>query len=223
MTVNEWLNNDSLGIDIWEKKYRQNSESLDEWFKRVSGGDKELAELIKKKKFLFGGRTLANRGLDSGSLSNCFTEDATVFTNRGLIKIKDVKIGDLVLTDKNRMRQVNNIMSREYFGDLYRFNSNAFYAPITCTPNHQFLTNFGWLRADRIFPQGIVYSGKGSNKFKTAFYKNNIFKTAGYGRIDLSEGFKEDSDKVKLIVSDDKLRLDTYQNTSPIKDKPTFI
>ena len=72
MTVNEWLNNDSLGIDIWEKKYRQNGESLDEWFERVSGGDKELAELIKKKKFLFGGRTLANRGLDSGSLSNCY-------------------------------------------------------------------------------------------------------------------------------------------------------
>lgn len=30
MTVEEWLNNDQLGIDIWSKKYRYNNESLDE-------------------------------------------------------------------------------------------------------------------------------------------------------------------------------------------------
>lgn len=30
MTIQEWLNNDQLGIDIWEKKYRYNNESLDE-------------------------------------------------------------------------------------------------------------------------------------------------------------------------------------------------
>lgn len=32
MTVEEWLGKDNkLGQDIWEKKYRYNNESFDEW------------------------------------------------------------------------------------------------------------------------------------------------------------------------------------------------
>lgn len=73
MTIQEWLNNDQLGIDIWNKKYRHNNESLDEWFDRVSGGDPEIRRLIVEKKFLFGGRTLSNRGTDKGSMSNCYS------------------------------------------------------------------------------------------------------------------------------------------------------
>lgn len=75
MTVEQWLGKDNtLGIDIWNKKYRYNNESFDEWLDRVSGGDKELRQLILEKKFLFGGRTLSNRGTDKkGSFSNCYS------------------------------------------------------------------------------------------------------------------------------------------------------
>ena len=62
MTVQEWLGDNQLGIDIWTKKYRYNNESFDEWLDRVSGGDEDVRKLIKEKKFLFGGRTLSNRG-----------------------------------------------------------------------------------------------------------------------------------------------------------------
>lgn len=77
MTVQEWLGKDNqLGIDIWEKKYRHNEESFDEWLDRVSGGDEEVKELIVSKKFLFGGRILSNRGLnergEKSTVSNCF-------------------------------------------------------------------------------------------------------------------------------------------------------
>lgn len=75
MTVEQWLGKDNqLGIDIWNKKYRYGDESFDEWLDRVSGGDKELRQLILEKKFLFGGRTLSNRGTDKkGSFSNCYS------------------------------------------------------------------------------------------------------------------------------------------------------
>ena len=75
MTVQDWLGtNNQLGIDIWEKKYRYNNETFDEWLDRVSGGNKELRQLIKERKFLFGGRTLANRGTNKkGSFSNCYS------------------------------------------------------------------------------------------------------------------------------------------------------
>lgn len=74
MTVQEWLNNNQLSIDIWDKKYRYNQESLDDWFKRVSRNNSKIEQLIRDKKFLFGGRTLANRGTNKeGSFSNCYS------------------------------------------------------------------------------------------------------------------------------------------------------
>lgn len=69
----EWLNENQLSYDIWNNKYRFNNESFDEWLRRVSGNDPEIARLIKEKKFLFGGRTLANRGTNKGSFSNCYS------------------------------------------------------------------------------------------------------------------------------------------------------
>lgn len=66
MNVKEWLGeNNTLGIDIWNRKYRYEEESFDEWVNRVSGNNKEVGQLIKNKKFLFGGRILANRGLEN--------------------------------------------------------------------------------------------------------------------------------------------------------------
>lgn len=77
MTVQEWLGAENqLGQDIWERKYRYENETFDEWINRVSGGNSEIVNLIKEKKFLFGGRILANRGLENKgrkiSLSNCY-------------------------------------------------------------------------------------------------------------------------------------------------------
>lgn len=77
MNVQEWLGIDnSLGIDIWHRKYQQNDESFDEWLDRISGGNKKIKKLIEEKKFLFGGRILSNRGMDKLgrkiSLSNCY-------------------------------------------------------------------------------------------------------------------------------------------------------
>lgn len=77
MKVEDWLGADNqLGIDIWNKKYRYGNETFDEWLDRVSGGDADVRQLIVDKKFLFGGRILANRGLDKKGVkvtySNCY-------------------------------------------------------------------------------------------------------------------------------------------------------
>ena len=80
MTVQEWLGeHNTLGIDIWEKKYRNGSETFDEWLDRVSGGNQAVRKLIVEKKFLPAGRILANRGLagEDGkkrklTYSNCY-------------------------------------------------------------------------------------------------------------------------------------------------------
>lgn len=77
MDIIDWLGKDNtLGIDIWKNKYQHDNESFEDWIDRISGGNKDISQLIKDKKFLFGGRILANRGLENVgrkiSLSNCY-------------------------------------------------------------------------------------------------------------------------------------------------------
>ncbi len=77
MQAQEWLGYDNtLGVDIWQKKYCNHGESFDDWIKRICGGNEEIAKYIREKKFLFGGRILSNRGLEKEgrkvSLSNCY-------------------------------------------------------------------------------------------------------------------------------------------------------
>lgn len=53
MTVQEWLGYDNqLGIDIWERKYRYNNESFDEWITRVSGKNHSNSRINKREKVL---------------------------------------------------------------------------------------------------------------------------------------------------------------------------
>ena len=74
MNIQEWLGEENqLGIDIWEKKYRYENENFEEWLDRVSGGNNSIKELIRQKKFLFGGRILANRNIPGNkTYSNCY-------------------------------------------------------------------------------------------------------------------------------------------------------
>ena len=46
-----WLDKNKLSYDIWDKKYRFNGESFQEWLDRVSNNDEEVKQLIKEKKF----------------------------------------------------------------------------------------------------------------------------------------------------------------------------
>lgn len=63
-----------LQYQIWDGKYRFDNEDLSHWLDRVSGSNMKIADLIQQRKFIFGGRTLANRGIpNSGSFSNCYS------------------------------------------------------------------------------------------------------------------------------------------------------
>lgn len=77
MQIEEWLGSENqLGMDIWKNKYCFEDETFDAWISRVSAGNHDIADMILEKKFLFGGRILANRGLETKgrkiTLSNCY-------------------------------------------------------------------------------------------------------------------------------------------------------
>lgn len=72
----EGWNLSELGKRIYEGKYRHNDETFEGFLTRVSGGNSKIRKRILNKQFLFGGRILANRGLDKEgvkiTLSNCY-------------------------------------------------------------------------------------------------------------------------------------------------------
>ena len=67
---------DELQRDIYEKKYRFNNETFEEFLERVSGRNSAIMKAIKDKKFMPAGRILAGRGLNKYgkkiTLSNCY-------------------------------------------------------------------------------------------------------------------------------------------------------
>lgn len=74
MEIKEWLGKDNqAGFNIWTNKYQYNGENFEQWLERVSGGDREVMRLIREKKFLFGGRINAGRGVkENCSIANCY-------------------------------------------------------------------------------------------------------------------------------------------------------
>lgn len=65
-----------LQRDIYEKKYKYDSESFDDFLTRISGNNEYIKKAIRDKRFMPAGRILAGRGLDrlgrKITLSNCY-------------------------------------------------------------------------------------------------------------------------------------------------------
>lgn len=73
MELKDWKLS-QLGEDIWKKKYQNGDETFAQWLDRVSNGDTEVKDLIINKRFIFGGRILASRGVTDRKVtySNCY-------------------------------------------------------------------------------------------------------------------------------------------------------
>ena len=73
MNLDQWIDTD-LGKQIWHRKYQVGEETFEEWLDRVSNRNEQVRQLIKERKFLFGGRILASRGVTDRKVtySNCY-------------------------------------------------------------------------------------------------------------------------------------------------------
>ena len=207
MDVKDFLGeNNTLGVDIWAKKYRFEDESFDEWLERITGGDPEMKRLVLEKKFIYAGRILANRGLQNKGIrvtySNCFTEDASVLTETGYKKITEVEVGEKVLTIDGSFQPVNALLVSDFDGELIVFESPDFMAPIKATPNHPFHTNEGWVEAEDVYMKRV----SSKSKSLTLTSPTNLIH-AEDEIIDLAKFLKPNwlDDRRNLVVEDDYL------------------
>ena len=80
--------------------------------------------------------------------SPCFPAGTLVLTDKGLVEIENIRVGDVVLTHKGRWRKVKAVGSKE--GLTVRLKGN--HCGLDCTPNHPIYSfdgkNTSWTRAE---------------------------------------------------------------------------
>lgn len=151
-----------FGLNLLKEKYLKDKEtSPQEAFARAAvdycAGDLSLAQRIYDY--------VSNQwvGLASPVLSNavypgqyrkglpisCFAAGTPVITNTGATDIDKLKVGDLVLTHKNRFRKVLAFKESQS-DDLYQLIVENNPTPLTVTGNHLIYTNLGWVRVDKL-------------------------------------------------------------------------
>lgn len=142
---------DEFSKEIYEQTYKYGSEDINQTQLRVA---QDLASIEKDQdywtqqflwaledfKFSPGGRITSNAGtgLKGTTYINCFTPDVEVLTKNGYQQIKDIKVGDEVLTHTGRWQKVKSTMCREFDGELDVYKSSVLTSVIKSTPEHPF-------------------------------------------------------------------------------------
>ncbi len=78
-------------------------------------------------------------GVPSGERQElCVTPDVEILTDKGFVRISDIKVGDKVLTHRNRYRKVTKVIGRDYKGKICVVKPMGL-LPIKLTPEHEVL------------------------------------------------------------------------------------
>ncbi len=84
-------------------------------------------------------------------LIGCFPPETTVTMKGGLVKpIKEVEIGEEVISHTGKVREIRDKYEYEYSGKLCKINIVNDNRPVKCTPNHEFLV----VKSERCWHKG---------------------------------------------------------------------
>lgn len=151
--------------DEWQmQKGDINEAKFDEYIKEIRNGIEEVIGCNMADYFLCNYEIMARGQEEYGGIltpsgRGCFTEDALVHTKNDIKSIKDVKIGDYVVTKDGKFNKVLNTMSYKIEEELiqiqhlYGTNKNN---PTICTLDHKILTREGWKQAKDLTKSDFV-------------------------------------------------------------------
>jgi ribonucleoside-diphosphate reductase alpha chain len=108
--------------------------------------------LLEDWKFVPGGRILTAAGTDQElTFYNCMPPEQEILTADGYKPIADVRVGDLVVTHKNRLRPVLHKFERETEEDIYTITTKKIgYDVLRVTGEHKIhVIRSEWVNADR--------------------------------------------------------------------------
>ena len=104
----------------------------------------------------------------------CIDEDQTVSTQNGLVKIKDINVGDKVFTSDG----LQAIEQKFDNGIQEVFEVDCKYGTIKCTKEHRLFTNHGWKMLKDITPDDAIAFPVGTNS--DVDYDQNVLRLIGW-------------------------------------------
>jgi hypothetical protein len=94
-------------------------------------------------------------------VEHCFPGQTEISTPTGDLPIEDLKLGDLVDT-LTGPRKITRLYEHEHRGAMITIETVD--GTVQCTPNHPFLTQRGWIRADNLLANDLLMFSKDSRQ-----------------------------------------------------------
>lgn len=136
-------------------------------------------------------------GVDPKFYGRCLTPDSIIVTKDGIKEIKDINIGDMVLTNEGVFKPVKNIFTREYNGTIYKPKmSHINFTTASFTEDHNIFTKDGKKKSQEITTSDYLMIPKIKSE-------NNITK------LDLRKYIDDD---IKYVEKDGRLYIPNGNN-----------
>lgn len=168
-----WLNEESKtflsrgyipdGMTV-QQRYRQIADAAENILKQPGFSDK-FYNYLAKGYYSLSSPIIANFGLKRALPISCVTGDTWINTATGGKMAKDIQIGDMILTHKNRYRKVVDIIPTKDKNDIYELTVKSRQYPLNITGNHLVLTNKGWVAVEDLDPQVHLVATNGKVEY----------------------------------------------------------
>lgn len=168
-----WLNEESKtflsrgyipdGMTV-QQRYRQIADAAENILK-IPGFSDKFYNYLAKGYYSLSSPIIANFGLKRALPISCVTGDTWINTANGGKMAKDIQIGDMVLTHKNRYRKVVDIIPTKDKNDIYELTVKSRQYPLNITGNHLVLTNKGWVAVEDLDPQVHLVATNGKVEY----------------------------------------------------------
>lgn len=168
-----WLNEESKtflsrgyipdGMTV-QQRYRQIADAAENILK-IPGFSDKFYNYLAKGYYSLSSPIIANFGLKRALPISCVTGDTWINTANGGKMAKDIQIGDMVLTHKNRYRKVVNVIPTKDKNDIYELTVKSRQFPLNITGNHLVLTNKGWVAVEDLDPQVHLVATNGKVEY----------------------------------------------------------
>lgn len=168
-----WLNEESKtflsrgyipdGMTV-QQRYRQIADAAENILKQPGFSDK-FYKYLAKGYYSLSSPIIANFGLKRALPISCVTGDTWINTANGGKMAKDIQIGDMVLTHKNRYRKVVDVIPTKDKNDIYELTVKSRQYPLNITGNHLVLTNKGWVAVEDLDPQVHLVATNGKVEY----------------------------------------------------------
>lgn len=168
-----WLNEESKtflsrgyipdGMTV-QQRYRQIADAAENILK-IPGFSDKFYNYLAKGYYSLSSPIIANFGLKRALPISCVTGDTWINTANGGKMAKDIQVGDMVLTHKNRYRKVVDVIPTKDKNDIYELTVKSRQFPLNITGNHLVLTNKGWVAVEDLDPQVHLVATNGKVEY----------------------------------------------------------